>query len=185
MYSSAYLRLAEGVGADAAIETIKGPAIQLEARTEGQYWEQQSSNIKTYLTITRMLVIVMSLAAVCSIANTMFAMVAGRGREIAMLRTIGYSGRQILTGFVLEAVLLTLMGGIVGCLGCVTWLWLMGNTKDMFGASTFTTLAFEIQLTPLTAFCALSSVTVVGVAGALIPAMRAANVEVISALREP
>ncbi len=185
MYSSAYLRLAEGVNADAAIEAIKGPAIQLDARTEGQYWDQQSSNIKAYLMITRMLVSVMSLAAVCSIANTMFAMVAGRGREIAMLRTIGYSRRQILTGFVLEAVLLTLMGGVVGCLGCVAWLWLVGNTKDMFGASTFTTLAFEIQLTPVTALWALASVLAVGVAGALIPAFRASRVEVISALREP
>ena len=115
----------------------------------------------------------------------MFAMVAGRGREIAMLRTIGYSGRQILTGFVLEAVLLTLMGGVVGCLGCVAWLWLVGNTKDMFGAGTFTTLAFEIQLTPHTALWALTSVTAVGVAGALVPAFRAARVEVITALREP
>ncbi len=185
MYSSAYLRLTEEANADAAIAEIKGPAIQLEGRTEGAYWDQQSSNIRTYLMITRMLVAVMSLAAICSIANTMFAMVAGRGREIAMLRTIGYSRRQILTGFVMEAVLLTLMGGIVGCLGCVASLWLMGNTKDMFGASTFTTLAFEIRLTPLTALLALTAVTAVGVAGALIPAIRASRLEVISALREP
>jgi putative ABC transport system permease protein len=185
MYSSAYLRLSEGTNVEAAIEEIKSPTIQLEARTEGEYWSQQSSNIKTYLMITRMLVAVMSLAAICSIANTMFAMVAGRGREIAMLRTIGYSGRQILTGFVMEAVLLTLMGGIAGCLGCVAWLWLVGNTKDMFGASTFTTLAFEIRLTPLTAVWALLSVAAVGVLGALIPAMRAARVQVIAALREP
>ncbi len=184
-YSSAYLRLAEGESANATIERIKKPDIALEARTEGQYWEQQSSNIKTYLFITKMLVSAMSLAAVFSIANTMFAMVAGRGREIAMLRTIGYSRLQILTGFVLEAVLLTLMGGMVGCLGCLAWLWLMGNTKDMFGASTFTTLAFEIKLTPLTALLALASVSAVGVLGALFPAFRAARVNVISALREP
>jgi putative ABC transport system permease protein len=115
----------------------------------------------------------------------MFAMVAGRGREIAMLRTIGYSGRQILAGFVLEAALLTFIGGLVGCAGCLGWLWLMGNTKDMFGATTFTTLAFEIKVTPLTTFCALSTVTLVGVLGALLPALRAARVDVISALREP
>lgn len=185
MYSSAYLRLADGADVSSAIETIKGPAIQLEARTEGQYWQQQSANIRVYLMITKMLVAIMSLAAICSIANTMFAMVAGRGREIAMLRTIGYSGRQILTGFVLEAVLLTFIGGLVGCLGCVAWLWLVGNTKDMFGQSTFTTLAFEIKLTPLTILMALASVTAVGVIGAVFPAFRAARVEVISALREP
>lgn len=185
MYSSASLKLSPGASAEKTLERVKGPSMQLDAQTEGQYWQQQSSNIRTYLFFTKMLVTVMSLAAVCSIANTMFAMVAGRGREIAMLRTIGYSGRQILTGFVLEAVLLTLMGGVVGCLGCVAWLWLVGNTKDMFGASTFTTLAFEIKLTPLTAAWALASVCAVGVLGAVLPARRAARVEVISALREP
>jgi putative ABC transport system permease protein len=185
MYSSAYLRLSGETDANKVIEEINGPAIQLEARTEGQYWEQQSSNIKTYLMITRMLVSVMSLAAMCSIANTMFSMVAGRGREIAMLRTIGYSGRQILAGFVVESLLLTLIGGIAGCLGCLAWLWIVGNTKDMFGASTFTTLAFEIQLTPLTALAALGAVAAVGVLGALYPAARAARTDVISALREP
>lgn len=185
MYSSAYLRIADSSSRDAAINAINGPAIQLEARTEGDYWKQQSSNIRTYLMITGMLVAVMSLAAVCSIANTMFAMVSGRGREIAMLRTIGYSRRQILTGFVVEALLLSLLGGVLGCVGCLAWLWAAGNTKDMFGATTFTTLAFEIRLTPVTALWALLAVTVVGVVGAVIPAMRASRVQVIAALREP
>ena len=185
MYSSASLELMEGADPEKVIEKIKGPAIQLEAQSEEQYWRQQSRNVITYLMITRLLVAVMSLAAVFSIANTMFAMVAGRTREIAMLRTMGYSGRHILTGFVLEAVLLSLMGGVIGCLACLGWLWIVGNTKDMFGATTFTTLAFEIHLTPDTIILALASVTAVGVTGALIPAIRAAGIEVIGALREP
>jgi len=184
MYSSASLRLMDGADPEKVIEKIKGPAIQLEAQTESQYWQQQSRNVTNYLLITRLLVGVMSLAAVFSIANTMFAMVAGRTREIAMLRTMGYSGRHILTGFVLEAVLLSLMGGSIGCLACLGWLWFVGNTKDMFGASTFTTLAFEIHLTPDTILWALASVTAVGVVGALIPAIRAADTEVIRAIRE-
>ncbi len=60
----------------------------------------------------------------------------------------------------------------------------MGNTKDMFGVSTFTTLAFEIHLTPTNLTCALGSVIVVGVIGAWVPAMRAARVAVVTALRE-
>ena len=185
MYSSASLRLMDRADPEQVIAKIQGPAIQLEAQTEGQYWRRQSRNVNNYLLITRLLVGVMSLAAVFSIANTMFAMVAGRTREIAMLRTMGYSGRHILTGFVLEAVLLSLMGGIVGCAACMGWLWLVGHTKDMFGATSFTTLAFEIHLTPYTVLWALASVTVVGATGALIPAIRAAGVEVIGALREP
>lgn len=184
LYSSAYLRLKDGADPKSAIEQIEGPAIQLSAQTEAQYWSSQSANINTYLKITRILVVVMCLAAVFSIANTMFSMVAGRTREIAMLRTIGFSRVHILSGFVIESLCLALLGGVVGCLACVGWLDLVGNTKDMFGASTFTTLAFEIHVTPQTLICSLGSVAVVGVLGAWVPAMRASRVAVVAALRE-
>ncbi len=185
MYSSVNLRLREDADAKSAVDQIKGPAIQLEASTEREYWETQSSLINIYLAIAYVLVGIMSLAAIFSIANTMFSMVAGRTREIAMLRTIGYSGTQVLTSFLIESILLSLLGGIVGCLGCAAWLALAGNTKDMFGAKTFTTLAFTIRLTPMIIAGSLLLVTVVGALGALWPALRAARVQVIAALREP
>ncbi len=185
MYSAASLRLKDGADPRKVIEQIEGPAIQLTAQTEAEYWRLQSASINTYLTITRALVVIMCLAAVFSIANTMFSMVAGRTQEIAMLRTIGFSRGHILTGFVLESVGLSLLGGVVGCLACIGWLQLVGNTKDMFGATTFTTLAFEIRLTPMTVVWALVSVVVVGVVGAWVPAMRAARIAVVTALREP
>ncbi|MEK6799183.1 MAG: FtsX-like permease family protein [Planctomycetota bacterium] len=185
LYSSGALRLRDGADADAVIGHIEGPSIQLQARTERAYWSEQSRTIEIYLMLSYVLVAVMSLAAVFSIANTMFAAIAGRTREIAMLRTIGYSGSQIMIGFIIESIFLALLGGVVGCLGCLAWLELIGNTKDMFGATTFTTLAFEINLHVATVLCALATVAIVGVAGALIPAYRAAKIEVISALREP
>jgi len=126
----------------------------------------------------------MALAAVFSIANTMFAAVAGRSREIAMLRTIGFSKGQILLGFVVESVFLSIIGGGVGLLACEAYLRLAGNTKDMFGANTFTTLAFKIELTPMIIGVAIGSVTLVGALGALVPAFRASRVHVITALRE-
>jgi putative ABC transport system permease protein len=115
----------------------------------------------------------------------MFSMVAGRTREVAMLRTIGYSRERILTGFVLESVMLSLLGGLLGCAACYLWLEVVSNTKDMFGASTFTTMAFEIRLTPAIVALALLSVSLVGVLGAVIPAWRAAHLGVVAALREP
>ena len=182
-YSSAAMRLRDGADAKAVIGQVGGPAIQLNAMTEADYWKEQSKNIGVYLVVVRVLVVMMSLAAVFSIANTMFSMVAGRTREIAMLRTIGFSRRQILFGFVIESVFLCLLGGIVGCLGCFAWLEWMGGTKDMFGATTFTTLAFTIHLTAWTIGSALGSVMLVGVLGAWVPAVRASRVGVITALR--
>lgn len=183
MYSSVCLRMQDEASARRAVEQIEGPAIQLTAMTEGDYWQEQSQFIRVYLGIAYGLVGIMCLAAVFSIANTMYSAVAGRTREVAMLRTIGYSKAQILVGFVIEAVLLSLLGGAAGCLACAAWLQLIGNTKDMFGANTFTTLAFEIQLTPAIITTALVVVALVGVCGALAPAARAARMEIITALR--
>ena len=174
-YSSAALRLNDGADAAAVVREIDGPAIAMTAQTERDYWNKQSALIRVYMTIVGALVVIMAVAARFAIANTMFAAVAGRMREIAMLRTIGFRRGQILAGFVLEAVLLALLGGSVGCLACGLWLEFVGRTKDMFGATTFTTLAFEIRLTPTIVGLALGIAAVVGALGALVPAWRSAG----------
>jgi putative ABC transport system permease protein len=184
MYSSVSLRLRDGVDPARVVEKIEGPAIQLAARTERDYWQEQSRFIRVYLMITRILVGIMSLAAVFSIANTMFSSVAGRTRELAMLRTIGFPRYEILLSVVIESLFLAVLGGLLGCAGCAAWLWLAGGAKDMFGASTFTVLAFDIRLTPWIVLYALALVGGVAVVGALTPALRASRLDVVTALRE-
>jgi putative ABC transport system permease protein len=159
--------------------------LRLDAQTEPDYWFEQSRNIRIYLTIVGTLVGIMSAAAVFSIANTMFAAVAGRSREFAMLRTIGFSRGQILTSVVIEAVFLSMLGGVLGCLGCEAWLRTVGNTKDMFGQSTFTTMGFQITLGWQVVVTALALVGGVAVLGSLFPAYRASRIGVVEALREP
>lgn len=183
-YSSTNLLFRGDVNPDALIAKLDGPQFQLAGFTEAAYWNQQASNIRTYLMLSYVLVAFMFAAAVFAIANTMYATVAGRTREIAMLRTIGFRPPQILAGFLIESVLLCLVGGILGCGLCQLWLSLGGAMKDMYGATTFSSLAFVIRLTPLTILFALISVCVVGVIGAIFPAGRAARVEVVTALRQ-
>lgn len=183
-YSSVSLRLADEAAAKTVIARVEGPAIQLAAKTEADYWQEQSRLINVYLMITQTLVGIMSLAAVFSIANTMFSSVAGRSRELAMLRTIGFPRWAIIRSIIWEAVFLSLLGGAVGCIGCWVWLRFVGATKDMFGASTFTTLAFEIRLTPWIIGLSMALVCVVAVIGAVTPALRASRIDVVTALRE-
>ncbi len=183
-YSSAALRVAPDADPQDVIRQIEGPAIQLTARTEAAYWNDQLRLVRGYLAIVTALVLVMSVAAVCSIANAMFSSVAGRTREIAMLRTIGFGRGRIVMGFVLEAVLLALLGGVLGCGLCLAWLQFVGRTKDMLGATSFTTLAFEIRLTPPIAAAALGAVVLFGAVGACVPAWRASRVQAVSVLRE-
>lgn len=185
VYSSGSLLLREGADASTVLKEIDGPAIQLSAVTESAYWQEQSKLIRTYLMIAKVLIGMMSAAAICAIANTMFSMVAGRTREIAMLRTIGFSNGSVITGFVVEAVMLALLGGIVGCAAIAVWGNLVGHSKDMYGQSTFTTLAFDIKITPFAIGIALLSVALVGMLGAIYPASRAVRLGLVDSLREP
>ncbi|MBL8878168.1 MAG: ABC transporter permease [Phycisphaerales bacterium] len=183
-YSSANLLFSTSVDAKALAARLEGPQIQLSGFTESEYWQKQAANIRVYLGFAYALVAFMFAAAVFAIANTMYATVAGRTREIAMLRTIGFRPPHILAGFLLESVLLCLLGGILGCLLCQAWLSMGGAMKDMYGATTFSTLAFVIRLTPMTVLFALLSVCIIGVLGAIFPARRAARIEVVTALRQ-
>lgn len=183
-YSSVALRLRDADDSKRAVEDIAGPAIEMTAMTEPDYWDSQTGNIKIYMYIVGGLVGIMSLAAIFAIANTMFAAVAGRTREIAMLRTIGFSGGQVLTSFLIEAVFIALIGGGLGLAACAIYLAIAGGAKDMFGANTFTTMGFEIKMTPLTAVLGLVMVSAVGALGALFPAWRASKIQIIRAMRE-
>jgi putative ABC transport system permease protein len=185
MYSSVALRLKPGADPNLVVQQIRDPAIQMDAETEADYWRRQSGVVQLYLRIAYVLITVMCIGAVFAIANTMYASVAGRTREIAMLRTIGFAPRNIVSGFILEAVLLSLIGGLVGCAACAVWLATMGNTKDMFGQTTFTIMAFEIHLSAWIVAAALGAVALVGVVGAFFPARRAGYTQVVTALREP
>lgn len=184
MYSSAAVRLRPGSDARAVIAQIEGPAIQFGAMTEAAYWEEQSKRITGYLMVAYVLVSVMFVAAVFAVAITMFSSVAGRVREIGMLRTLGFSRTAILGGFMLEAVMLCVVGAAVGCAACAGWLAVFGGTKDMYGTSTFTTLAFDIHLRPVTVIGSLGCVAMVGLVGAFAPAWRASRLHVIEVLRE-
>lgn len=183
-YSSAALRLRSGTDAAAVAAQIEGPAIQLSGLTEAEYWSSQSRIVNMYLMVAAALVAVMFIAAVFSVAITMFSAVAGRTREIGMLRTLGFSRAAILGGFVIEAVMLSLLGGVLGCGACGAWLTVVGGEKDVYGASTFTTLAFNIHLTGWTVLGSLACVVVLAVVGALAPAWRASRVEIITVLRQ-
>ncbi|HOW69803.1 MAG TPA: ABC transporter permease [Phycisphaerae bacterium] len=184
MYSSVNLRLSASADPKAALAQIEGPAIGLSGRTEPDYWEAQARFVRIYLAIAYVLVAIMCVAAVFSVANTLFSSVAGRTQEIAMLRTIGFSRGQILIGFVVEAILLSLLGGGLGCVACAAWLGVAGGLKDVSGASTFSSMAFVIRMVPGTVVAALLSVAAVGAIGAIVPAFRASRIGMVSALRE-
>jgi ABC-type antimicrobial peptide transport system permease subunit len=112
--------------------------------------------------------------------NTMYAAVARRAREIGTLRVLGFSRGSILFSFFLESVLLSVLGGIVGCLLVLP---LNGITTGI-GNNNFAETAFSFHVSPQIMLTGVAFAVVLGAFGGLFPARMAARKEILTALRE-
>ncbi len=181
--SSALLRLAEPAAADEAIAYVNGPAVNLEAKRETDYYRELAMKTREIVVLTTVLVGIMAVGAAFAVANTMYAAVDGRRREIAMLRTIGFSRTSIVVAFVVESLLICVIAcgfGLVVSFG-VSEFWVR---QDFLSEATWTVLAYELKVTPETVATALGLAMLVGVVGSLAPAVRAARTNALEALRK-
>lgn len=182
LVSSAALRLERPDLAPAAIEYIKSAAVDLSGRTEPEYYRELAASTAKLATLALGLVFVMGIGAAFAVANTMFASVDRRKREIAMLRTIGFRRRTIITSFLTESILLCVIACIAGL--AVAAATLGGARKDFLSDASYTVFAYEMRVTPSVVVTSLLVAVGVGFVGALFPALRAARVRIIEALRK-
>lgn len=178
--SSVILRLEHPALAGPAIDYVNGPVVNLEAKIESAYYKDLSTKTREIVVLTTILITIMGIGAVFAVANTMYAAVDSRRREIAMLRTIGFSKRSIMTAFVIESLLIC---GVACVVGLAASLAFHGQRQDFLSNATWTVLAYEMKVTPRTIVTAMALAMVVGIIGALAPAIRAARTQVIEALR--
>lgn len=179
--SSIVIRLHDASHTPAASAYIESPAVALDGRSEPKYFSDLSTRMLEIVKLTSVLVAIMAIGAAFAVANTMYAAVDGRRREIAMLRTLGFSRGSILTSFLLESMLI----GLIGCgVGLLASAYFNGQRQDFLSDTTWTVLAFEMRVTPEIVSIALFISLGVAVFGALAPALRASRVRVIEALRK-
>jgi len=185
--SAAVVRLtsAEGRVVAAARERIGSACVGLRAVAEPQYYGAQARSAGLLRRSALVLVALMrSAAAVLAATNTMLSSVAGRTRELGVLRALGFSPGAVCAGVVLESVAIALPGGVLGCLACAAMIALAGRTYDFVGMmSTYTSVAFTVRLSAVNLLASLGVATVVGVLGGLWPARAAVRVPVVNALR--
>jgi ABC-type lipoprotein release transport system permease subunit len=179
--SSVVLKLKDPKLAGEAIRYVEGPTVQLIAKSEIDYYKELSKTTLEIVVLTMILVAIMMVGAMFAVANTMYSAVDGRRREIAMLRTIGFSRGAILLAFLVESVLIC---GIACGVGLAASLLIHGSKSDYFSDSTFTVLAYELEVTPRVLLVALCISILVGVGGALAPAIKASRTRIIEALRK-
>jgi putative ABC transport system permease protein len=157
------------------------PQMQLQAIEERKYYSDQAGPVATVLIVLAVFVsVVMGVGAVFGAMNTMYAIVAARTREIGTLRALGFPRRSILVSFVLESVLLSLVGGMLGCILALP----MNGFSTGTAQATFAEIAFAFRVTPGLVAAALIFAVLMGALGGLLPAFRAARLPIAVALRE-
>jgi putative ABC transport system permease protein len=123
----------------------------------------------------------MALGALFGALNCLYAAIASRQVEIATLRAIGFGGAPVVISVMIEALLLALLGGAIG--GGLAWAYYDGATLSTLNFSTFSQVAFDFRVTPALLWQGVLWALVIGAAGGLPPAIRAARVPVTAALR--
>jgi putative ABC transport system permease protein len=159
----------------------KDPRLNVDVTREIDYYTKQSGRLTSLITILGGLVAaVMAIGAVFGALNTMYSAVAERGREIGTMRALGFSGVAVVFSFMVEALLISFIGGVLGCLAVLP---VNGITTGAMNLQTFSHVAFAFTITPDLLEQGVVFALVMGVVGGLLPAIRAAGVPVASALR--
>jgi putative ABC transport system permease protein len=158
------------------------PRVTVQVEREIDYYAKQSQQLTTLITVLGTIVaLVMGIGAVFSALNTMYSAVAERSREIATMRALGFSSRSVVMSFVVEALCIAAVGGM---LGCAVVLPLNGLTTGTINWQTFSHLAFAFRVTPLLLAAGLMFALLMGLVGGVPPAIRAARQRIAVALRE-
>ena len=182
VYSSIIFRLRQTGGFDAVSERIlNDPRLTLDVKRERDFYREQSEMMSKFLRLLGFyLTLIFSIGAVVGAMITMYAAVANRTQEIGTLRALGFQRGTILTAFLLESLLLCLLGGIGGLFFSS---FLQFFTVSTTNFQTFSELAFRFTLTSATALKALSFALFMGFLGGILPAIQAARKNIVEALR--
>jgi putative ABC transport system permease protein len=158
------------------------PRLNVDVTREIDYYAKQSTRMTQLITVLGGFVAgIMAIGAVFGALNTMYSAVAERGREIATLRALGFGGANVVLSFVFEALMISLIGGLIGCFAVLP---LNGLTTSTMNFQTFSNLAFAFKITPVLLLGGVCFALVMGFLGGILPAIRAALLPVATALRE-
>ena len=157
------------------------PRLKLDVETTRDYFGKQSEGLARLIRILGTVIgTIMAIGAIFGALNTMYAAVAGRAREIATLRALGFRGLPVVAAVMLETMLLALLGGLLGA--GIAWLVFNGYTVSTLGQN-FSQVVFQFKVTPELLWTGLKWALGIGLVGGLFPALRAARLPVTEALR--
>lgn len=181
-YSSVTVRAVDDVAAARLIKRIADdPQLSLKAQSELAYYKQQTVTALPIQVLGSFMATVMAIGACFAAMNTMYAAVSARVKEIGTLRVLGFKPSEIRRAFVMESLLLSLVGGVIGCAIAMP---LNGLATGTANWNTFSELTFEFTITPALVFKSLLFAVIMGLAGGYLPARSASRKSIISTLKE-
>ncbi|MCU0771027.1 MAG: ABC transporter permease [Verrucomicrobia bacterium] len=180
-YSSLLVRVADTNQMAALAKRIESDKrASLRAEPEIAYYSAQTRTAGPIRILGNFLATTMSIGAIFAAMNTMYASVGARTREIGTLRVLGYRRRSVLLGFIIEGVILAGLGGLLGCMLALP---MHGYSTGTLSFDSFSEVVFQFRITPWLAAQGVIFAIAVGFLGSLLPAVRAARLPVISALK--
>ncbi len=156
------------------------PRLDLNAQREVAYFAEQTKAAAPVRILGNIVAIIMAVGSAFAAMNTMYAAVGSRTREIAVLRALGYSRRSIALSFMSEAVLLSIVGGMIGGLCALPLNGLATGTANWF---TFAEMNFEFSITPMLLTEGVGFAIAMGLVGGVLPALRASRLSAAAAMR--
>jgi putative ABC transport system permease protein len=181
-YSSAVGLLSSAAAFTAFKDSLTSdPQLTVDVQREREYYAKQSAGLtKTINIVGTTVAVIMAIGAMFGALNTMYSAVAARGLEIATLRAIGFGAFPVLFGVMIESLLLSLLGGVIGA--SLAWLFFNGHTVSTLGAA-FAQVVFQLTVTRTLIITGIVWACVIGLLGGFFPALRAARLPVAEALR--
>ena len=176
-----------GLESPAAIDTLRkaladDPRLTVDVLNERTYYSNQTRGVRGQIMgLAVFVTVIMAIGAIFAALNTMYSAVATRTREIATLRAIGFGGLPVLVSVMLEAMLLSLLGGAIGA--AIAWLLFDNLSVSTLNQGSFTQVVFAFQVSAGLVGSGLVVAVGIGFIGGLLPAIRAARLPVTTALR--
>jgi putative ABC transport system permease protein len=182
VFQTVSFRLKDPAAFDEAKRALESDKrVQLDAHRESDFYREQSALLGRILEILAVLITsIMAVGAIFGAVNTMYASVEGRSPEIAVLLTLGFHPRSVLASFIVEAAIISAIGGVIGCLLALPVNGIVASTTNW---ASFSEIAFSFRVTPGLLAAGFVFAVVMGVIGGFFPARRAARLPVIQALR--
>lgn len=155
--------------------------LALEGKLEKDYYAEQMNSAQPVQFLGIFVAAIMAIGSCFAAMNTMYSAIARRGREVGILRLLGFSRGSIMISFLIESLLLALLGGLLGLLLVSPLHGLEGRIGNFV---TFSETTFQFALTPTNIGIGLAFAAVMGVLGGILPANQAAGKEVLTAMRD-